>query len=115
MAEKFTPTDVDVRVYLEHALHEPEIDRWFAQHDAALLTRAADEILRRRSIVGSSGRQRDDESWDNGNMSAEAIVRSLAEATSADARPHDRGPEPCWCGSLHTYADGAEPSGADLD
>lgn len=31
-----------------------------------------------------------------------------ASPTSADARPHDRGPEACWCGSLHTYADGAE-------
>ena len=60
---------------------------WLTEHDREVLTRAADEILRRRTIVGTSGSPRDDESWDNGNMSAEAIVRSLAGAVPDDAAP----------------------------
>lgn len=55
---------------------------WLAEHDRQVaekaLTAAADEILRRRALVQSSGSTRADETWDNGNMSAEAIVRSQA-------------------------------------
>lgn len=61
---------------------------WLAEHDRevrrAALIEGAGAIRRRRTLAGSSGSAKDDETWDNGNMAAEAIVRSLADRVSDD-------------------------------
>lgn len=66
-----------------------EFDRWLAAHDrevaAKALREAADEVLRRRALVRSSGDVRDDETWDNGNMSAEATIRARADRIESQA------------------------------
>lgn len=64
-------------------------DEELAAHDrevaAKALRDAADEVLRRRALVRSSGDVRDDETWDNGNMSAEATIRARADRIESQA------------------------------
>lgn len=68
-----------------------DYDAWLAEHDRevrrAALIEGAGAILLRRTLAGSSGSAKDDETWDNGNMAAEAIVRSLADREPDDVAP----------------------------
>jgi len=64
---------------------DEELDAHDREVAAKALRDAADEVLRRRALVRSSGDIRDDETWDNGNMSAEATIRARADRIELQA------------------------------
>jgi hypothetical protein len=95
VADEYTPTTAEIcQVWVKATpVSGPEgraeFTRWLAAHDrevaAKTLRDAADEVLRRRALVRSSGDVRDDETWDNGNMSAEATIRARADRIELQA------------------------------
>jgi hypothetical protein len=50
------------------------------------LREGAETIRAWRAQIGSSGSRRDDETWDNGNISAEAVIRAEADRIEKEAR-----------------------------